>query len=287
MYTNTSMATSARQEVGDLAVIAPDAADEITASCRLLSELARDEPGLVGGPMARRSQHWIAVGRPASHDELPRPDELPAPDEMPAPSGVPGPARSRFVDAHAAASIAPSTKPFDLGLYTSTATRRGRSMWRTYLDMFRGSNLYPLPWYTWELSAGDIPVLEIVSAHEWARFVETYHRPSGGLIYPDWQAVATDYDAVHLSLSALVAIQGLNFPTARGLTAATFWDVESTLWLRWRFSSMRLLDVTDDGPARPSAPAAYLPRPPSRHDPSRHDPTRPGSTRAGGTAPDD
>jgi hypothetical protein len=61
---------------------------------------------------------------------------------------------------------------------------------------------------------------------------------------PDWSAVSRDVDAVHVTLPAIVAAQGFGLRTARGITAPAFWDVESTLWLRWRFASARLLETT-------------------------------------------
>lgn len=59
------------------------------------------------------------------------------------------------------------------------------------------------------------------------------------MLYPDWRAVAQRYDAVHMTLRAIAATQGLLFPTDEGQIAPTFWDVESTFWLRWCFRSVR------------------------------------------------
>lgn len=140
-------------------------------------------------------------------------------------------------------------------------------MWRTYLDLFYGSGLYPLPWYTWELRGPceKASVLEITTAQEWAVFVEAYAMSARGMIYPDWRKVAAEFDGVHLTLRAIVAMQGFNFPTARGTTAAGYFDVESTLWLHWHFTGAHLSEITNSNsraPQRPSVSAEQLPRPP-------------------------
>ena len=84
---------------------------------------------------------------------------------------VPAPTRSQFIAAGDETAVAPNRKPFDVGLFTSTATFRGYSGWRTLLDLSRGSSLYPLPWYVWEVEAlADASVLEIADAHRWVEF---------------------------------------------------------------------------------------------------------------------
>ncbi|MBT2385884.1 hypothetical protein [Streptomyces sp. ISL-11] len=211
---------------GGPAVIDPSEADEAAESCRLLRHLARDERSLVLGPLERARQHWIGTS----------PHEL-------MPSRQPALARERFVAPHAE-PIPPSTKPFHLGLYTSTAQRGGPSMWRMYLD--QGSTLHPLPWHTWALQVTDptAEVVEISSASAWAAFVGRYPLVHDGSVFPDWRKVAEDYAGVHMTLRAIVATQGLRFPVTDGLAAAPYWDVESVLWLRWHFSSPRLVEIT-------------------------------------------
>jgi hypothetical protein len=121
-------------------------------------------------------------------------------------------------------------------------------MWRAYLDLYRGSDLFPLPWQVWSLPAATSPsrIREITSAADWAALVERYPRPGADVIYPDWAAAAGDgIDAVHLTLRAVVAVQGFSFPTRSGLSAPGFWDVETTLWLRWAFDRPRLIDVVE------------------------------------------
>lgn len=220
----TEPETAAR--TGGRSVIEPSDADEVADNCVLLRHLAREEPSLVRGPLDRMRQHWIGAG---PHELMPARRPTLAPERFTTPRGVP---------------IPPSTKPFHLGLYTSTAQRNGPGMWRMYLD--QGSNLHPGPWRTWELQVTDpaAAVLEITGAREWAAFVGRYALVHGGAVFPDWDKVALDYAGVHVTLRAILATQGFSFTVEDGLTAPPYWDIESTLWLRWCFSSVRLLEVT-------------------------------------------
>ncbi|MFJ2815691.1 hypothetical protein [Streptomyces sp. NPDC087294] len=224
--TDTEMAAVS----GGTAVLTPDAADEATRDCRLLREIARTDASLVEGPLRRDRQRWIGTAAP--------------PGTAP-PTGTPAPLdRSRFTEATAAAGHPPEVKPFRHGLFTSTATRGGAGMWEMYLRPYHGSDLFPLPWQVWQVEpTAEASVLDITSARDWADFVERYAREHQGIVHPDWEKAAQDVSGVHLTLRAIVATQGFQFRTASGLTAAPYWDVETTLWLRWHFSSVRCLDV--------------------------------------------
>ncbi|MGK5544971.1 hypothetical protein ACSNOH_09590 [Streptomyces sp. URMC 127] len=214
---------------GGPAVLDPaeaEEADRMADSCLLLGRLARDEERLVRGPLDRNRQQWIGVGP----HEL-RPDRRPALDRD-------------FFRTPSAQRVTPSTKPFGLGLYTSTARRGGPGMWRMYLDL--GSSLHPRPWQTWQLPVTDpaAEVLEIDGAVGWVTFLERYPLVHDGSVHPDWAKVARDYAGVHMTLRAIVAAQGFRFALANGPAAASFWDVESVLWLRWCFGEPRLVEVT-------------------------------------------
>ncbi|MFD9409680.1 hypothetical protein ACFWBN_22060 [Streptomyces sp. NPDC059989] len=217
-------------QTGGRNVIAAADADEVADSCVLLRLLSRHEPSLVQGPLDRTRQHWIGTG----------PHEL-------TPSRHPTLARERFTTPREAPTRPPSTKPFHLGLYTSTAQRNGPGMWRMYLD--QGSNLHPPPWHTWELHVTDpaAAVLEITGACDWAAFVGRYASVHADAVFPDWGEVAEDYAGVHVTLRAILATQGFRFAVEDGLTAPPYWDIESTLWLRWCFSSIRLVEVAPPG----------------------------------------
>ncbi|MEU1308191.1 hypothetical protein ABZ419_04735 [Streptomyces cinnamoneus] len=213
---------------GGPAVLAPselEEADGMADGCLLLGRLARDEESLVRGPLDRTRQHWIGT---SPHELVPHRRLTLDRERFTAPGGDPGP---------------PSTKPFHLGLYTSTARRAGPGMWRMYLDL--GSSLHPRPWQTWQLPvdpAADI--LEIGGAAGWAAFVGRYPLVRGNDVYPDWTNAARDFAGVHMTLRAVAAAQGFRIPVADGLAAAPFWDIESVLWLRWCFSTPRLAEVT-------------------------------------------
>jgi hypothetical protein len=67
--------------------------------------------------------------------------------------------------------------------------------------------------------------------------------PNGGLIYRDWPAVARDWDAVHKTLRAIAAIQGMRLRTPKGLLAPCYRDVGTTFWLRWSFGPVTLVET--------------------------------------------
>jgi hypothetical protein len=222
-WTNTRMTFDADRPV----VLERAAADEITAGCRLLNEIARTDLDLVRGPLDERRQQWIGTAKrsvSASPLELTRPS---------------------FVSADAPGSARPSTKPAGLGIYSSTATNDGRSMWRVFLDVGREASLHRRPWAVWDvrLYGDQAKVCEIDSAETWCDLVQAYPAPADGRLYPDWRAIATEFDGVHMTLAAIVATQGFAFPTSAGPIAAAYWDLETTLWLRWRFKSVTLREI--------------------------------------------
>jgi hypothetical protein len=213
-------------EVDGSAVIDPAVADAMTASSRLLADIAEYEPSLTAGPLQHDHQHWTRTGKHALkiHNTPAPPDE------------------ADFVRPSAAPDQLAYVKPFGVGLYTSTATSAGCSMWRALFGPDE-SMMYPLPWYTWELQAkSNIRVAEITSAADWVAFVSTHLSIVGDSVYPDWVNIAEHFDAVHVTLPAIVAAQGFQFVTPEGVIPAAFWDVETTFWLRWCFSEARLVE---------------------------------------------
>jgi len=66
-----------------------------------------------------------------------------------------------------------------------------------------------------------------------------------GLIYPDWSAIAQDWDAARITIRVIAAAQGLRLETSRGLLAPSYWDVETTFWLRWTFRSATLVETVE------------------------------------------
>jgi hypothetical protein len=221
--------TDARMSFGSPRQVAlePAAADEITAGCRLLEEIARTDADLVRGPLDRRRQQWIGTAKRTGS---------PAIRKL---------ARESFVGADAGGHVRPSTKPAGLGIYTSTAAANGRGMWLAFLQIGTEASLHRRPWTVWDVRPdGDrATVCEIDSAAAWCDLVQAHPTRADGLLYPDWRAIAADFDGVHMTLAAIVATQGFTFPTSSGLIAPAYWDVETTLWLRWRFRSLTLREV--------------------------------------------
>jgi hypothetical protein len=121
-------------------------------------------------------------------------------------------------------------------------------MWWSYLEMHRGSTLFPHPWRVWAVRAApDAKVLEIASASEWVDFVSADASSTDGLLYPDWNAVAGHWHAIHMTVAAIAATQGIRFSLGRRVVAPPYWDVESTLWLRWVFT-----EISDEDGYQPS-----------------------------------
>lgn len=119
-------------------------------------------------------------------------------------------------------------------------------MWRAYLNQYGGGPiLLPRPWYSWRMQPADreLTICEISSACDWVTFVTSYATRDGSNLYPDWNAAANDFDAIHVTARAVVAMQGFRFPGSAGYTAPAHWDVESTFWLRWPFKDATLVGV--------------------------------------------
>ncbi len=122
-------------------------------------------------------------------------------------------------------------------------------MWSVLLGL-DDAMMYPLPQYTWELEMDrDVTVAEIRSATDWVDFVCAHACISGGLVYPDWVSIAEQWDAIHVTLPMIVAAQGFHLSTPRGVIPPAFWDVETTIWLRWCFSGARLVESVPTMPA--------------------------------------
>jgi hypothetical protein len=199
-------------------------ADAIVDGCQLLTRLEDAVPEIVAGPIRRDAQYWMRWGE--GSDLQPR---FPTLD------------RAHFVDV---ATAPEGVQFFRLGLHTSTGVLNTYGMWHVYLAQFSG-DCAP-PWSVWAVEPEpDAIVHEVTSAQQWVDLVTSHPRAVEGVLYPDWRSIVRDCDAVHVTLRAIVATQGLYFPTARGEVAPTFWGVEFTLWLRWCFRSVRHAGVAD------------------------------------------
>lgn len=218
-------------EAGGHAIITPGTADALVSRSRLLAEIKRFDSSLITGPVHKERQHWTPIGRSAWNGEPP--------------------SEARFIPPQVGQPV--TVKPLGFGLYTSTASVTGVSMWSTLLGP-DGLFEYPLPRYTWKLKVdGGATVVEIHDATTWVEFVCTHARISDGHIFPNWTHIARSVDAVHLTLPAIVAAQGFTLYTRNGVIPAAFWDVETTIWLRWCFTDAYLVEsvsVDDINPTK-------------------------------------
>jgi len=216
-------------DVRQIPCASPRDADDLFAGCRLLRRLVAAAPEVVCGPLQPERQFWVATRKPRWE-----------------PPGACEPRRSSFVPVAPEAAIELSTKPFGHGLFTSTGVLGTVGMWRLYLELYRDASPLRLPWHTWLIGAKpNSAVKEVTTAAEWVEFVRSYPQPAGSLLFPNWRAIAADYDAVHMTIRAIGATQGIGFPTEDGIVAAPYWDVESTFWLRWSFDVATLIEVSN------------------------------------------
>ena len=74
----------------------------------------------------------------------------------------------------------------------------------------------------------------MANAQAWTQLVRQHHHHSGPL-RPNWRAITQFTDAIHLRPAAVCAIDGMSLTSELGPLAPTYWTVETTFWLRWRF----------------------------------------------------
>lgn len=206
-----------------LSGISPREADAIVRESALIQRLRTDAPQALDGPVDLATQQWVHERR----DKPPRRPEIPSAEH--------------FIPVTAATVGKPRVKPWEAGFFTSTGCWHGHSMWRVYQDAF--SFMYPLPLPTWQLHVDpDAAVYEVRCAADWVGFVERYPKVVDGRVYPDWPAVASDWDAVHFTAFAIAAAQGLVFPLGTDEIQPLMLDVEQIFWLSWRFTGATLLE---------------------------------------------
>jgi hypothetical protein len=212
--------TAPRQEYFD-SCIAPKCADDVVAQSELIGRLRARAPEIVLGPMQRTRQYFVETeGTRERHVVT---------------SG------GGSTDSNSAA-----TKP--KGLFTATGVFDSFGMWWSYLALNHRSSLFRPPWKVW---AVEIPVearvVELTSACDWVEFVLSHRIDVEGHIYPDWRSAESKWDGVHMTIAAIAATQGINFPIESRFVAAPFWDVESTVWLCTRHRKMSLIGEWPEG----------------------------------------
>ena len=161
------------------------------------------------------------------------------------------------------ASPAPEQSSFhpDLRPYGAGITKPRRALW-TSTSVGEGSSgwLHSLPWREdrWEPSYHRwclelLPTARVYEVHgprAWQALCLAYPAPSrlaypietpAALIEPNWQAVAQDWDGIHLSTGGLLTTERVRWGRPGAQTHLYGWGVESTVWLRWVFGSVERL----------------------------------------------
>jgi hypothetical protein len=160
------------------------------------------------------------------------------------------------------ASFSADLRPFGAGitkprrvLWTSTSIGTCPSGWIFYLRW--GEDRREPPYHPWHLQVpSSARVYEVLGPRAWQALCLTYPAPSSpayamttveDLIEPDWQAVAHDWDGIHLSFGGLLSTERVRWGKPSAQTPLFGWDVESTAWLRWVFDRVERLPDVDPG----------------------------------------
>jgi hypothetical protein len=218
------LAVTANVHAPDVPTAEPALLDDIVQDCGFLKKIASSIPALSPTNLVEQ-QLWTG----ASITNQPSLQTI----------GAPSAANFRSYIEHRN----PQVKPSRTGLYTSTQLPgpMPNSMWLMYLEGFSGT-MFPKPWHTYELSVSrDARVYDVGTAQSWASLVQQHPLHSRGLVYPDWQSISEQYDAVHFTLPAIVAMQEVRLTVESSVIAEGYWDAEQTFWLNWRFDSARLV----------------------------------------------
>jgi hypothetical protein len=94
----------------------------------------------------------------------------------------------------------------------------------------------------WLVARADARVFEIDGPDAWHRLCVQYGaQGEDGRLIPDWAAVAHHLDAVHLTLGGLLTAEQVRVASSAGWSRHDKWDLEQTLWLRWRFEATESL----------------------------------------------
>ncbi len=155
-----------------------------------------------------------------------------------------------------ASAFHPDLLPYGAGitkprgaLWTSTTVGKNSSGWLYSLRW--GETRRELPYQRWRLEV--LPTARVYEVHgprAWQALCLTYPTPSrlaypidqpADLIEPNWQAVAQDWDGVHLSTGGLLTTERVRWGEPGAQTHLYGWDAESTVWLRWVFGRIERL----------------------------------------------
>ncbi|MDQ6879820.1 MAG: hypothetical protein M3082_19400 [Candidatus Dormibacteraeota bacterium] len=139
--------------------------------------------------------------------------------------------------------------------WTSTFIPAATSPWLlSHEGQFSG------PHYTWEVTVTDSArVLEIHSRDAWSAFARSYPRAEAGFTYtttrrrpqsaarldPDWSELSRYWDGVHLSIGGWLTAEDVPYESNGVTTELRGWEMESTVWLRWAFSSVERIETLE------------------------------------------
>jgi hypothetical protein len=204
----------------EVEVVDPRRADAAIAQSEMLVRLDGLCPWLSEQQVDGVEQRWIFTTKPPW---------------VAASSDVPNPAA--FSSAHVLDAEQTARRPLAAGLWTSSASDGYQGMWSTFLEQHATSELWGKPWRVWRMNSDPAArITQVTSAKDWAGLVDRYPLPGPRFVHPDWRAVAGDFDAVRFTPAAVCAIDGVSIEASAGRIAPTYVTVESTLWLRWRFT---------------------------------------------------
>ncbi len=155
-----------------------------------------------------------------------------------------------------ASSFHPDLRPYGAGitkprraLWTSTSVGEGSSGWLHYVPW--GEDRREPSYHRWHLEV--VPTARVYEVHgprAWQALCLAYPAPSSlaypvetpaALIEPNWQAVAQDWDGIHLSTGGLLTTERVRWGLPGAQTHLYGWAVESTVWLRWVFGTVQRL----------------------------------------------
>jgi hypothetical protein len=114
------------------------------------------------------------------------------------------------------------------------------------------------PYCVWAVAATNAArVFEIQSRGAWSALARSYPRAQAGYTHtttahrpqrsarldPDWSDVARDWDAVHLSTGGWLTAEDVPYEVDRRTSELRGWELESTVWFRWSFSSVERMET--------------------------------------------
>ena len=141
-----------------------------------------------------------------------------------------------------------------LAFWTSTRIEPDVSPWLSWPEaQLRG------PLHVYQLTvAPRARIAEIHSPQDWSLLCREYPGTVPGYVFttdarhrraedsrldPEWSSVAREFDGVHVSIGGLVTAEDVPYTEGGVTTELRGWNMESTCWLRWSFTSANPLSA--------------------------------------------